>query len=374
MEENMEKTNKKDNLPVWAWLTILVLTAVIVGTMLMIFLDQNQEVSPATLPATQIKNPVSNTTTPTAISATDWKTYEDKVYGFSLKYPSDWNDLSGGLKESFRSKTIEVGRTDNDFVEVQVTNRTLDNIIDQGYLNINKAIKIEKQESIKIDGKDAKKVTLTQLSQFGSMNNVVVYIPQDNNNNIYIDYRDGTTEGQGIIDSFKFTQALGNFTKAGNLTTFQNNIEHYSISYSNDWWLHADDKGGFSISKAVSDNAEAIKEGIDYSFSLTIENVNKSAIDYLNDLRAQIVKNNQEGPMTSSLSKEITIKIAGEDALKVHAKGGPNPGESDVYYLSGNSKIYTFGVPTKLGDGPVYDTTNYVKGAEQILSTFQFTK
>jgi hypothetical protein len=57
--------------------------------MLMIFLDQNQEVSSASLLVTQIKNPVSKTATP-ATSTADWKTYTNDTYKFSFKYPSDW--------------------------------------------------------------------------------------------------------------------------------------------------------------------------------------------------------------------------------------------------------------------------------------------
>lgn len=87
------KKSHEEPLPVWAWLSILILAGFIAGSMLWTGMDsyENDGVALTTI--------VNNSPKPTKISIKDWKTYENKDLGFSFKYPSDWEIREDGANK-----------------------------------------------------------------------------------------------------------------------------------------------------------------------------------------------------------------------------------------------------------------------------------
>jgi hypothetical protein len=244
--------------------TIIAIIGVIVlilfGTILALYFTATDEVSQTTMTepvVTKQPTPILQTK-PNETVAGDWKTYENKEYGFMLKYPKDWkmfnrdvNVYGGILNLSFRSpenqKVIDQAQVETDEYSDNP------NIVDVFYFNNDIEITIFNKKPIadndpinKIIGEiilGGKKATEYWMGGYGSNYGLVV-----ENEGIFFrfDFKGCKTDEciknrelpssiKQILKKFEFTNCNTDSDCEFVFTKMENSCQ--SCDYSSDDWM-----------------------------------------------------------------------------------------------------------------------------------------
>ena len=68
----------------------LILIIAVIAISLVIFIQSKLPANQESQSTTQITSQLATTSVESQIDISDWKTYEDKRYGFEFKFPKDW--------------------------------------------------------------------------------------------------------------------------------------------------------------------------------------------------------------------------------------------------------------------------------------------
>ena len=103
----MEQEPQNESGAVRPWLLILLLAVILIGAGLwgwQYWMSKTKTVTPITIVTPTVSS------TPTTVSTADWKTYTNKDFGFSFKYPNDWN-LTENKPSTINNTIVSVTKT-----------------------------------------------------------------------------------------------------------------------------------------------------------------------------------------------------------------------------------------------------------------------
>jgi len=181
-------------------------------------LKPTSKITPSPTPTINI----SDTSTPDEIG-TSWKTYTNTKYGYSIKYPEDWNINSSNpsaINLSFNIKYSSESGYPNSGASINIDSERSNLLnLEDFYKQIasNKFTKINSRSDIKIDGLDALLLNVNQLEAPPGMD--VHFIKSDIHYTIQfwqIDTNQSKTFDQ-ILSTFRFTDVSDSNSLNSNL-------------------------------------------------------------------------------------------------------------------------------------------------------------
>lgn len=228
----MDQNQISEKAPAWLWVVFSLLVLALLGFIAWaIFVKPMVEVKSLVnkdgLPTDVVKDdtidPVeaSPSVSPSVVSTTDWKTYENKDLGFSVKYPSDFtmNVQNGSLKTGDIPWLIDVKFSNNSVADEGFGIEVYNNLAGLTLAQINTTIAhTGDAESAKQGFSNYKETTLDKINAFsggdgccgtGNSNVVAVY-----GNYVYkLTYSSGPMSSNlygssfnNFVDSFKFAK------------------------------------------------------------------------------------------------------------------------------------------------------------------------
>jgi hypothetical protein len=374
----MEHKHHKEHLPVWAWLSILIMAGFIAGVMLWTVLDQNDI---DTMPVFAKNKPIKS-----QISITDWQVYENKDFGFSFSYPEKWflyegkntyvcNALSVVCIEAQKDtrgqgldEAVASGQTQTSGFTVEARKNTEKSDLDQ---IIAKDIKYSYDKStIKVAQTDAIKITNNATDQLvADITNIYVI----KNENLYIIHQNMLEDDQfnQILSTFQFTDSSA--VSTADWTTFTDKINNFTVKYPDGWTATALSNNGINASSLDQSQSCTTVTSLAYSKEnnsrFSLENGMDVQIFYCPDL-------NVYPDMDKLLARYSTgqkISTAGfEGILNEYGAGiGSTSIDSAIMYKKVGSGF--FGISWNASDANKKGW-NYKSIGSEIVKSFSSTK
>jgi len=187
----------------------IVITLILVGSVLGYFYQINKQ-KPLAEPIVPqaAKKEIPAATAPETIDTTDWKLYQNKKYGYEMKYPSDWDIITANLApaEDFSAPVFSLSEA-KILSQVSIGNIheiTPGETIETGLPWADSKSQLNEKRWIKVDGKNAILVEFFQSSlgrRNGKMGRARREIKVINGNLSYIITLDEENDDLEVLDS-----------------------------------------------------------------------------------------------------------------------------------------------------------------------------
>jgi hypothetical protein len=291
----------------------------------------------------------------------DWKTFENTLYGYSFKYPTNLTiSTAAGEGSSYtdaKDKTTQVTLTSNNVLFSMslaggIKTITKDSLKYQFALAFN-------LEPIKVGSENGYQTVFT------TVDNTIVsnfYFIQKGDSVFMITMTKDNNTISKILSTFKFDETL-------TWKAYTNTVDKYSIKYPADWKVDSNNQEYVNLNsvaqaKVIDDFAKKAKEGF----------AGGGPSPDIAIARYSSLKNVNTNENYSSLLDYAT-KIGSPDAKPVEISAGSVKGYKTVDDQSYSADAYIFEVDGKIYKVLAFGTGKVTKELlSKIISTFQFTK
>lgn len=366
---------------------IFVLLAIVIipsGTYL---LSKNKKVEPSPSSISKIQP------SPTPDPITNWKTYKNTKYSFSIEYPNDWttreSSSSGDFWVYFSDKT-------NRIVYIHPAEKlkkmTLENWVD------NMILKAKKTDPSFIITKTPSKIGSFSAWQVKGMatgpNGGLVYFVELNNEVFSIGagpyfpdlcetVKEGAEECLNKLQDFKkrveliiSTLSSTEHTDTSNWKVFVNTDQNYSLKYPSDWEFKQTTQNSPSpfdfvtfTKKDASQEKVFLPGGEEAEATYFIEIRTENNTGNYQNVKDYILRSIDENSKQIMEKNFEDIQVSGVAGIKTLEAAAPSSGQGTVVYLLKNGKVY------KISYGAMAhsETHNkFLSTFNEILSTFKF--
>jgi hypothetical protein len=365
----MQKTQTQEKGFIPVWLVVLVVSAALLaGGVYITQIKTQSQGSPTPSPssstmrtetpiATQEVSASSSPGATSQLDISDWKTYSNDVYGFTLRYPKEWS-----AEESLKDKIyFERGKTENRAGETMLQI----SILREQYLDIAKGVYVHpswgqsKTDKLTLAGMTVSKITAPSPS---GPSFVYVFVARGNA------YRfEGKAQAQ-VVENMISSFSLSAIPATG-WKKYTNDQYGFTLNYPSDTFFvrsykHAEDNGLTVEAKELGLPEEGA-EGVPSTVLISIEDVSAKNIRTLDALLADIKSQKvfeSETTMGDLISNIKKIDFRGYKAYQYTASVGANSHETILLLKSGIS----FEIDVSYGFGKPDD--NHKK----ILDSFEF--